>query len=186
MRRFSRPLPSALAAALLMLGAGAMIPSAAQATPSYCGISWGSLGKSDPTMSTATVSNVRSGRHQCFDRMVVDVAGDAPGYDVAYVPQVRADGSGLPVPLRGGAYLQVVVRAPAYGSVGQAAYSPANRQEVASVGGYQTFRQVAWAGTFEGQTTLGLGVRARLPYRVLTLDGPGASSRVVVDVAHYW
>ena len=37
--------------------------------------------------------------------------------------------------------------------------------------GYSTFRQVAWAGTFEGQTTLALGVRARLPFRVFTLNG---------------
>jgi len=29
-------------------------------------------------------------------------------------------------------------------------------------------------------------VRARLPFRVLTLDGPGSGSRLVVDVAHYW
>jgi hypothetical protein len=51
---------------------------------------------------------------------------------------------------------------------------------------YRTFRQVAFAGSFEGQTTIGLGVRARLPFRVLTLTGPGTSSRIVVDVAHSW
>ena len=53
-----------------------------------------------------------------------------------------------------------------------------------NVSGYQTFRQVAWAGSFEGYTTLGLGVRARLPFKVFTLDGPGSGSRLVVDVAH--
>ena len=55
--------------------------------------------------------------------------------------------------------------------------------------GYSTFRQVAWAGTFEGQTTLALGVRARLPFRVFTLDGvpnSGDTPRVVIDVAHRW
>ena len=30
------------------------------------------------------------------------------------------------------------------------------------------------AGSFEGQTTLGVGVRARLPFRVFTLAGPGS------------
>jgi hypothetical protein len=34
--------------------------------------------------------------------------------------------------------------------------------------------------------TLGLGVRGRLPFRVFTLDGPGAGSRIVIDVAHRW
>ena len=52
--------------------------------------------------------------------------------------------------------------------------------------GYRTLRQVAWAGSFEGQTSLGVGVRARLPFRVTVLDGPGTGSRVVLDVAHRW
>ena len=52
--------------------------------------------------------------------------------------------------------------------------------------GYSTFRQVAWAGSFEGQTTVGLGVRARLPFRVFALTGPGTGSRLVIDVAHRW
>ena len=55
-----------------------------------------------------------------------------------------------------------------------------------NVAGYTTFRQVAWAGSFEGQTSIGLGVRARLPFRVFTLAGPGGGSRIVVDVAHRW
>ncbi|HEX2064459.1 MAG TPA: hypothetical protein VHE80_08555 [Acidimicrobiales bacterium] len=42
------------------------------------------------------------------------------------------------------------------------------------------------AGTFEGRSTFGLGVWARLPFRVFKLDGPGTSSRIVVDVAHRW
>ena len=43
-----------------------------------------------------------------------------------------------------------------------------------------------FAGSFEGYTSIGLGVRARLPFRVFMLDGPGTSSRLVVDVAHRW
>jgi hypothetical protein len=29
-------------------------------------------------------------------------------------------------------------------------------------------------------------VRARLPFRVFSLAGPGAGSRLVIDVAHRW
>jgi hypothetical protein len=58
--------------------------------------------------------------------------------------------------------------------------------EICDVSRFRTFRHVAWAGSFEGQTTLGLGVRARLPFRVFLLDGPGSGSRMVVDVAHRW
>jgi hypothetical protein len=51
---------------------------------------------------------------------------------------------------------------------------------------YRTFRQVAYAGDFEGQLTLGLGVRARLPFRVFVLESIERSPRVVIDVAHRW
>jgi hypothetical protein len=57
------------------------------------------------------------------------------------------------------------------------------------VGGYRTFRQVAWAGSYEGSTTLALGVRARLPFRVILLPGVAQSDfgpRLVIDVAHRW
>ncbi len=54
-----------------------------------------------------------------------------------------------------------------------------------NVAGYPTFRQVAWAGSFEGQTTLGLGVRARLPFRVFTIQD-ATTSRLVIDVANHW
>ncbi|WP_107659686.1 AMIN-like domain-containing (lipo)protein [Nocardia suismassiliense] len=163
-----------------------IIPGPAAATPSYCGLVWGSLDKASPPMSTGPVNGVRSGRHECFDRLVIDLAGSAPGYHVGYVDRVTMDGSGTPVPLRGGAFLAVVVHAPAYNEAGQPTYQPQNRNELVNAAGYQTFRQVAWAGSFEGQTTVGLGVRARLPMRVFTLDGPGSGARVVVDVAHFW
>ncbi|WP_380166851.1 hypothetical protein [Jannaschia sp. R86511] len=179
-----------LLAALALLLPVLLGPAPAQAAP-YCGLTWGSQAKS----STATVNapaprghlvDVRSGRHGCYDRLVLDVDGELRGYDVRYVQAVRQDGSGAVVPTAGGARLQVVVRAPAYDDRGRATYSPASPARLADVRGYTTFRQVTWAGTFEGQSTVGLGVRARLPFRVLTVAGPGNASRVVVDVAHRW
>ncbi len=32
----------------------------------------------------------------------------------------------------------------------------------------------------------GVGVRARLPFRMFSLAGPGTGSRIVLDVAHRW
>ena len=101
---------------------------------------------------------------------------------------VGAEGTGDPVPVRGGAVLQVIVRAPAHNEHG-ATYQPADPREVVGVSGWSTFRQVAWAGTYEGQTTLALGVRARLPFRVFTLAGTPNTDhtpRLVIDVAHRW
>jgi len=176
----------AAVAAAVALGTVAWVAPAAAATSPYCGIRWGSLPKEAGTSSSAHLTNVRAGQHACYDRLVLDLDGRAPGYLVSYVSQVTQDGSGFVVPLRGGARLQIVARAAAYDSIGRATYRPANRAELVTVAGYRTFRQVAWAGSFEGQTTVGLGVRARLPFRVFTLAGPGSGSRLVIDVAHRW
>lgn len=178
LRLFALLLTSALAALVL--------PATAQAAP-YCGITWGSTaeaaGNSAPARTGAVLSDVRTGRHACFDRLVLDVTGGGTrvsSYRVEYVPAVTSDGSGAVVPLRGGAFLQITVGA------GAEHYRPANPQQLADVTGFSTFRQVAWAGGFEGYSSVGLGVRARLPFRVLTLAGPGDAVRVVIDVAHRW
>jgi hypothetical protein len=176
----------AAVAAAVGLGVTAWVAPAAAADSPYCGIRWGSLAKDAGAMSAAHLTNVRGGQHACFDRLVFDFDGRARGYQVGYVTQIGEDGSGRIVPLRGGAKLAIVARAPAYDDSGRATYRPRNRSELVNVAGWRTFRQVAWAGSFEGQTTVGLGVRARLPFRVFTLDGPGGGSRLVIDVAHRW
>ena len=180
---------AAVGAAALLIGglSAAAAPASATTSPSpYCGITWGSLPKVDVDMSAAAVTNVRAGRHDCFDRLVIDLSGRLSGYNVAYVNSVSMDGSGMPVPLVGGAYLRVIATAPAYDQNYGATYSPADPAHLVNVAGFPTFRQVAWAGSYEGQTTIGLGVRARLPFRAFILDGPGSGSRLVVDVAHRW
>jgi hypothetical protein len=164
----------------------------ASAAAPYCGITWGSLPETRDSGDREVLTDVRAGRHACYDRLVLDLAGEDNhfgSYDVRYVPRVTEDGSGDVVPLRGGADLQVVVRAPAYDEHGRPTYLPADPAEVVDVTGFSTFRQVAWAGTFEGQTTLGLGVRAKLPFRVFFLAGAPYSDqgpRLVIDVAHRW
>jgi hypothetical protein len=92
---------------------------------------------------------------------------------VRYVRQILGIGSGLPLAVRGGARLQITIRGPASGNL--------LGDEVAQVTGFQTFRQVRGAGSFENVTVLGLGVRSRLPFRVFRLPDP---SRLIVDVAH--
>ncbi|HET7474412.1 MAG TPA: hypothetical protein VFJ97_00120 [Dermatophilaceae bacterium] len=185
-----RKVRTTLLAMAAAAGVAAAVPAvaaqASTASTASCAVTWGSLVKSRPGMGTAPLTNVRSGRHTCYDRLVLDVAGATTGYQVSYVDQVRMDGSGDVVPLRGGAKLQVILRSPAYDDAGNPTYTPANRRELVNVTGYSTFRQVAWAGSFEGQTTLGLGVRARLPMNVFVLAGPGTGSRLVIDVAHHW
>jgi hypothetical protein len=192
----NRPRPRPLSRLLLVLAAVAVtvlgLAAPASAAGPYCGISWGSQPKVvEGTGSSADfVTDVRAGRHACYDRLVIDIGGGpATAYSVRYVQQVTDDPTGDPVALRGGAALQIVVRAPAYDDGGNPTYRPADPRELVRTAGFATFRQVAWAGSFEGTTTLGLGVRARLPFRVLVLTGPGGSgpdARLVVDVARHW
>jgi hypothetical protein len=172
----------------LTTAASASSVSASTSAAPYCGIVWGSLPKEAGTGGATSLAGVRSGRHDCYDRLVLDLnGGPAAAYHVEYVDAVYEDGSGKLVPLRGGARLRIVVYAPSYDIVdGHPTYTPANPCELTDVTGYQTFRQVADAGSFEGQTTIGLGVRARLPFRVFALAGPGSGSRLVIDVAHHW
>jgi hypothetical protein len=174
------------------LAALVLAPAAQAATPS-CGITWGSLAKSAAAPARNMVLDVRAGQHACFDRLVVDLGGRDLGfrsYDVRYVPVTIQDGSGHALPVRGAADLQIIVGAPAYDiETGAPTYQPANRQELANVSGFRTFRQVAWGGSFEGRSTLAVGVRARLPFRVFTVDAlPGSEMgpRLVIDVAHRW
>ena len=117
--------------------------------------------------------------------MVIDLRSTpAAGWHVRYGTVYRPAVGGR-VPLRGGAALEVVALAPAYGSSGTSLFRPRNPSEVADVAGYRTFRQVAFAGSFEGETTFGLGVRTRLPFRVFAVSGP-SGTKLVVDVAHRW
>ncbi|MEY9810346.1 AMIN-like domain-containing (lipo)protein [Streptomyces albogriseolus] len=163
------------------------VPPAASAAATACPTGWGSTGKAATAATSESVRNVRTGRNDCYDRMVVDVPGAARGdlgYSVRYVDRLHQDGSGRHIPVSGGAILEVRVTAPAYDpDTGAATYPARSGRPLPGVDltGYRTFRDARFAGSFEGDTQLGLGVRGRLPFRVLQLDG-----RLVIDVAHTW
>jgi len=154
---------------LAMVGVGVVL--SAPTSASTCPTGWGSLPKVNSVSSQAHITAVRAGQNVCYDRLVFDINGSNPGWSVRYVNNVFAEGSGAVLPVTGGAKLEVVIRS----------LSDTNRMP--SVSGFRTFRSVVYGGSFEGQTTVGLGVRARLPFRVFTLTNP---SRVVIDVAHQW
>lgn len=140
-----------------------------------CPTGWGSQPKTDPAMGTGEVSGVRVGRHPCFDRVVVDLDGPDSGYAAQYVDQVSADPSGQPVTVPGGGRIQFVVHHPRFSG-------PAAGTSVANVAGFDTLRSVVAAGSFEGVSTFGVGVRAKLPFRVFTTSG--VHGRIILDVAH--
>ena len=183
----------------IVLSAALAVPTIVSAAPANAAnvtcpvVYWGSLPKAADTAGpTETIVNVRTGAHACYDRLVVDITGSGPvGYDIRYVDNVYTEGRGDVLALAGGAKIQIVVHAPNYDiDTGVITYTPidqAQSQQLTNLVGYRTFRQVAFGGSFEGQTTFGLGVRARLPMRAFVLSGPGTGQqRLVVDVAHQW
>jgi peptidoglycan hydrolase-like protein with peptidoglycan-binding domain len=130
------------------------------------------------TQGQARLRRVRAGRNKDFDRLVFDFDGPVPGVDVAYVRELVADGSGEPIPLRGRAVVQIVLRpAVAHHEDG----SPSVTGPLPDVTGFAAFRQVADAGDFEAVLTWGIGVAARTGLRATRLTGP---SRIAVDVVH--
>lgn len=174
------------------LGVAAVPADATTTTPTAtaqttaCPTGWGSVAKTRSAATTKSLTDVRTGRHACFDRMVVDVpgAGTGLGYSVRYVSRLYQDGSGHYIPVGGGAVLEVRVAAPAYDpDTGKPTYPVRAGQRLKDVNltGYRTFRDGRFVGSFEGDTQIGLGVRARLPFRVWV-----ATDRVVIDVAHNW
>ncbi|GAA0930520.1 hypothetical protein GCM10009554_13700 [Kribbella koreensis] len=193
-RRHHRPIRTALAVlTLAAVPAGAVsVPAHAASTASTaaaatCAARWGSLPEASTYRGYGLLTNVRTGRHACYDRIVFDVQGKPSWFRVHYVKNIYTIGEGKLIPLRGGAKLEIILSVTPYDTDdGYVTYDPPNHNELTNVRGYRTFRQVVDAGSFEGETVIGVGVRARLPFRVFTLTGAGNTSRIVVDVAHRW
>jgi hypothetical protein len=173
----------AVAAGIAPVAAASTAPvSTSAASAPYCGITWGSQPKTVGAVTADTqLTNIRAGRHGCYDRLVFDVRlGNVKWFSVKYATAVT-NKSGQVVPLRGGAKLSITSLIADYDGMTGQPYPYPNRAELVNVSGYPTFRQVAWADSDRHFTYFGLGVRARLPFRAFTLPG-----RLVVDVAHHW
>ncbi|MEV4497022.1 hypothetical protein AB0J84_15120 [Micromonospora arborensis] len=177
----------AVVVAGLVAGAGSSSAAGTATGSPYCGITWGSAEKSAGALSSAPLVDVRTGRNDCYDRVVFEFAGPVDGYAVGY-GETWTEGEGLALSpyTAGGALLRVSLRAPAYDDAHQGTVPYAVGAHVASLLRYPTLRDVVFGGSFEGYSTFAVGVRARLPFRTFVLAGPGTHSRIVLDVAHQW
>ena len=129
--------------------------------------------------AAVTVTDVRVGRFEGFDRVVVEVDGTGlPGWDARYVPEARSAGSGFRVDVAGDAVLRLILTG--VGLPGDTGIPPyAGADPLPAVG--PAVREVVLDGIFEGQMAAFLGVTAERPFRVYRLQNPG---RVVVEVLH--
>jgi hypothetical protein len=128
--------------------------------------------------ANATVSEIRLGRHEGFDRVVFEVGGSGtPGWDVRYVDQAASQGSGDAVEVGGDAVLQVTLTGMGYPyDTGVEEYSGGTLNSAAT----EVVREVVWDATYEGTSVAFVGTTGELPFRVYALEGP---ARVVVEVA---
>ena len=118
------------------------------------------------------LTDVRAGQHACFDRLVLDIAAAAPrSWRVAYVGE-RHGPDGYPVPLRGGACLQV--------TAGSTRRLPAANRVSGERRRLQHLPPGRWAGSFEGLPTWA-GSAGRLPFRDLHAVSSGTSAVVITS-----
>ncbi|MFJ9631674.1 hypothetical protein ACIRU8_28610 [Streptomyces sp. NPDC101175] len=179
MRRLATALVTMmLAGGSLLVGTGSAV---AAPTTADCAVTWGSLDKTGASVASRRLTDVRAGQHECFDRLVFDAQGTAAdpiGYSVRYVDVLHQDPSDVVIPVKGGAILEISLFSPRYDpATGQ----PYPALPGVDVTGYRTFREFKFTGGSEGYTQAGLGVRARLPFRVFQ-----TANHLVVDVAHTW
>jgi hypothetical protein len=160
--------------------------SAVVATLAFLGLADAALGlppfttaaKSSPSSgSQAELFAAAAGCHSGYDRFVIrSRSGGTPGYDVRYVSQIVADGSGNPISLLGTKRLRVIVRNARGHTSGGTNLLPSTLTPHCS-----NLLQAKKAGDFEGVVSYGLGLRRRTGFRVFRLTGP---TRIVIDVAH--
>lgn len=181
----------------LVLAAGAAAvaaPTAFAATPAAavaeCQTAWGSLDKAGGrhTDDYRYMTNIRTGAHPCFDRMVIDIPGTSPAKPVPYRIDYRDSPIGNTtderrIDIAGGKVLNIVAWAHTVDAQWNKTYPVKLGDKLPGVDltGYRTFVEARATGMHAGETQISLGVRARLPYRVFQLD-----NRLVIDVAHTW
>ncbi len=165
LRRLAVPGIATAAAVLLTAGPAMALPGFGTAPVS------GGGSVSTPWSPTGEgVSAVTVGHHAGYDRVVFAFRDHTLRFEASYVSGVTQDASGAPVPLRGSAFLALVLRGATTGLSVQRTITP----------GFPMLKQVKGAGDFEGVVSYGIGAASRSGFRAFTLTGP---NRLVIDLA---
>jgi hypothetical protein len=130
--------------------------------------------------SFVTVTQIRTGLHDGYDRVVFEVDGTgAPGWDVRYVDEATGQGSGNSIPVQGNAILQVTITGVGYPT--ETGIEEYDGSAALSGAGTEVVTEVVWDSTFEGTSVAFVGLAEELPFRVYLLENP---ARVVLEVVH--
>ncbi len=125
------------------------------------------------------VTDVRTGEHTYFDRVVFEIGGEGEaGWQMTYVDEAREPGTGDPVDVAGDAVLEVVVT-----GVALPADLPDDLEiwdgDRVQTGEDGVVTEVVGSALFEGRHTFFIGVDEAQPFVVERLSDP---QRIVIDV----
>lgn len=125
------------------------------------------------------LKDVRTGRHDHFDRVVFEFAGDElPGYLIEYIDKpVLACGSGNEVPLKGDGWLQIRFE-PARAHTNEGNPTVAFRELAPNL---PNLLEIKSTCDFEAQVEWVAGVSSPNAYRVIELKEP---TRLAIDIKH--
>lgn len=135
----------------------------------------GSISAAPPPQ--AKLKGIRTGRHDKFDRIVLDMAGPVPNVTRSWGPVLRSDGSGKLFWLYGCRFLSVRLEpAVAHNNQGESTLQGPRRFRTPAL---HHVLAVALVSDFEGVVSIGIGAHKQKKTRVFTLTSP---TRVVIDI----
>ncbi len=130
--------------------------------------------------SMPTLSDIRTGRHADFDRVVLDMSGLPAEHRVMVRTEVSQCASGNPITLPGNQVLLVsLIGAAAYDENGNPTYTGSRNFATPGLG---NVRGIAFQCDWEGTLNIAVGYDDTYAWhRVFTLTNP---NRVVIDIGH--
>ncbi len=175
-------LPAASTSTTLSVTPSTSNPPVPAPTPVFLGGGLGEVTNSpDPaqpwrgqTGEYSSLVDVRSGRHQGFDRVVFEFSGPMPGYLVRYGPPVMRNTAAFEVQADGAVGLHVSI----FGG-GSWLIEGGYRPPATIVSDTTAVAEVVFVDDFEATMKWLVGVDQQRPFRVRTLSGP---TRLVIDV----
>jgi hypothetical protein len=135
----------------------------------------------DATVARANITDVRTGSHEGFDRIVFEFHDGLPEASLERAqPPFTQDASGEPIEVQGESFLRLILRGGTKQTdEGTSSYEGPTEFET----NYPALVHLIEGGDFEAQSTWYFGLAAESCVRILTLADDG-SARLVIDIEH--
>ena len=135
----------------------------------------------DATVARANITDIRTGTHDGYDRVVFEFADGLPEASLERAePPFTQDASGEPIDVQGESFLRLILRGGTKQTLeGTSSYDGPTEFET----GYPALVHLIEGGDFEAQSTWYFGLAAESCVRVLTLTDDG-TARLVIDIEH--